>query len=170
MTNNQNHDIVTRRVFDAPVERVWTLWTDPDMFKKWWGPDLFDCPVANLDFREGGTSLVSMISRRLGFPEHYSTLHYIKIVSLERIEYLHNLADKDGRAIDPVSIGMPADFPRDLLNVVTFNNLGNGRTEVTLAEYNWPAGQMMENSKLGMEQCIEKMKKATENSRGQKHI
>ena len=53
-------DLVVTRVFDAPVEAVWKAWTDAEQVKKWWGPDGFTAPVAKLDFREGGTSLVCM--------------------------------------------------------------------------------------------------------------
>jgi len=67
------------------------------------------------------------------------------------------LADKDGNKIDPTSIGIPADFPQDLRTTVTFNALGKSRAEITIVEYDWPMGQMMEMSKMGMEQCLGKM-------------
>ena len=148
-------DLVFTRVFDTPIEQVWKAWVEPEMVKKWWGPDGFTCPVAKIDFREGGTSLVGMHSPEYG--DHYSTWQYEKIVPMKRIEYIHNLADKEGKKIDPASIGMPSDFPQDLRNSVTVKELGNGKTEVTVTEYDWPVGQMMEMSKMGMEQCLDKM-------------
>jgi len=72
-------------------------------------------------------------------------------------EYIHNLADKDGSRVDPTLIGMPADFPQDLRNLVTFEDLGDGKTELTVTEYDWPVGQMMEMSRVGLEQCLNKM-------------
>lgn len=151
----KKHDLVITRVFDAPAEQVWQAWIEPELVKQWWGPIGFSAPLAKIDFREGGTSLVCMSSPEFG--EHYSTWQYQKIVPLERIEYIHNLADKDGNKIDPVTIGMPADFPQDQLNTVAFKDLGNGKTEVTVTEYEWPMGQMMEMSRMGMEQCLDKM-------------
>lgn len=47
---------------------------------------------------------------------------------------------------------MPADFPQDLRNLVTFKDLGDGKTELTVTECDWTVGQMMEMSKLGLEQ------------------
>ena len=164
MTNTSNSankkDLIFTRVFDAPIEKVWAMWTEADKVKQWWGPDHFSCPLADIDFREGGTSLVSMISRKLGFPEQCSIWRYTKIAPMKRIEYIHNLADKDGNKIDPASIGMPADFPQDLLNIVTFEDLGNGRTKLTVTEKDWPVGQMMEMSRMGEEQYLDKMAKA----------
>jgi hypothetical protein len=47
--------------------------------------------------------------------------------------------------------------PQDLRNLVTFKNLGDGKTGLTVAEYDWTVGQMMEMSKMGLEQCLNKM-------------
>src|SRR5262249_51443437 len=51
-------DLVVARTFDAPVDQVWAHWVDSDRVKKWWSPTGFSVPVARMDFREGGTSLV----------------------------------------------------------------------------------------------------------------
>jgi uncharacterized protein YndB with AHSA1/START domain len=122
---------------------------------QWWGPEGFTSPLAKMDFREGATSLVCMSSPEYG--DQYSTWQYRKIVPMQRIEYIHNLAGKDGNKIDPTLIGMPADFPQDLCNLVTFKDLGGGKTELTVTEYDWTVGQMMEMSKMGLEQCLNKM-------------
>ncbi|MFZ5876943.1 MAG: SRPBCC family protein [Nitrospirota bacterium] len=157
-TRSDRRDLVITRVFAAPLPLVWKAWTDPDEIMRWWGPTGFTCPVAKMDVREGGTSLVCMRAPRdFGGQDMYSTWRYRTIVPMERIEYIHNLADEKGRQIDPTSIGMPADFPQDLRNLVTFRDLGNGRTELTVTEYDWPVGRMMEMSKMGMEQCLDKM-------------
>jgi uncharacterized protein YndB with AHSA1/START domain len=148
-------DLVVTRLIDAPVEQVWQAWTDPELVKQWWGPDYFTCPFARIDFRVGGTSLVCMSSPQFG--DQYSTWHYKEIVPLQRIDYIHNLADKNGDKIDPTSVGMPPDFPQDLLNSVTFKALGAGKTEMTVTEYGWTEGRMMELSQMGLEQCLDKM-------------
>lgn len=57
----KTYELTITRVFDAPVERVWSAWVEPEMVKKWWGPKGFMVPVVEMDFREGGTSLVSML-------------------------------------------------------------------------------------------------------------
>ena len=76
-------------------------------------------PRVIMDFREGGTSLVcTRTPKEIGGQDLYSTWTYREIVPMKRIEYLHNLADKDGNKIDPASIGIPADFPQDPRNTV----------------------------------------------------
>jgi len=41
--------------------------------------------------------------------------------------------------------------------VITFKALNDDRTELTVTEYGWTPGQMMKFSRMGMEQCLEKM-------------
>jgi pimeloyl-ACP methyl ester carboxylesterase/uncharacterized protein YndB with AHSA1/START domain len=152
---NKKENLVFTCTFNAPLEDVWKAFTKPEYVMQWWGPNGFTCPLAKIDFREGGTSLVCMRSPQFG--DMYSIWQYKAIDPMKRIEYIHNLADKDGNKIDPATIGMPADFPQDMRNDVVFKNLGNGKTEITITEYDWPEGQMKEMSKIGMEQCLDKM-------------
>jgi uncharacterized protein YndB with AHSA1/START domain len=150
----EKRGLVVTRVFEAPGEQVWRAWSDPEYVMQWWGPEGFTSPLARMDFREGGTSLVCMRS-----PEHgdlYNIWTYRRIVPTERIEYISNLADKDGNKADPAKMGMPADFPKDQLHTVTFNEVGD-KTEMTVTEHDWAVGQIMEMSKAGLEQCLDKM-------------
>lgn len=150
----EKKNIVVTRVFDAPVELVWKAWTDPKHVMRWWGPKNFTSPTCEIDFREDGTSLVCMRSPE--GQDFYSTWEYRKIVPMQRIEYVHNLADKDGRKIDPVTVGMPPDFPQDVLNVITLKAKGDNKTEMTMTEY-MPDTSMFEYAKIGLEQCLDKM-------------
>jgi len=153
-------DLVVTRVFAAPVDLVWKAWTDPEYVMRWWGPDHFTSPSAKMDFREGGTSVVCMRAPKdFGGQDMYSTWVYQKIVPLKRIEFIQNLADKDGNQIDPAEIGMPPEFPRDIRTVVTFKDLGNDKTEMTVTEYNMPAAdtELGKNAELGLNQSLDKM-------------
>jgi uncharacterized protein YndB with AHSA1/START domain len=42
------------RLIAAPPERVFDLWTEPDLLVQWWGPEGFDVPASTLDVRPGG--------------------------------------------------------------------------------------------------------------------
>ena len=153
-------DLVVTRVFAAPVDLVWKAWTDPEYLMRWWGPDHFTSPSAKMDFREGGTSVVCMRAPKdFGGQDMYSTWVYQKIVPLKRIEFIQNLADKDGNPIDPANLGLPSEFPRDTLTIVTFKDLDNGKTEMTVTEYGMPAAdtEMGRNAELGLNQSLDKM-------------
>jgi uncharacterized protein YndB with AHSA1/START domain len=155
----KKRDLVVTRIFNAPVDLVWKAWTDPALVMQWWGPDGFTSPSAEIDFREGGTSLVCMRApREFGGQDFYSTWTYQKIVPLQRIEFIQNLAGKDGKRIDPAQVGMPPDFPLDIRTVVSFKVVGT-RTEMTVTEYSLPGAdtQMGKNAELGLNQTLDKM-------------
>ena len=145
------------RTFNAPVELVWKVWTEPELVKRWWGPDHFTSPVAKLDFREGGKSIVSMKAPpEMGGQEFYTIWEYTRIIPLKTIEFIQNLADEDGNKTDPMKVGMPSDFPLDIKTVVTFREVAAGKTEMTVTEYA-EFGSISNFAQIGLEQSIEKM-------------
>ena len=149
--------IEVTRTFNASVEIVWQVWVDPELVKRWWGPKHFISPVAKIDFREGGKSIVSMKApKEMGGQEFYSVWEYIKIIPLQSIEFIQSLSDKDGNKIDPVKLGMPADFPKDIKTVVTFKAVAKNQTEMTVTEYA-DFGMISEFAQIGLEQSMDKM-------------
>jgi uncharacterized protein YndB with AHSA1/START domain len=122
---------------------------------RWWGPTGFTSPFASIDFREGGTSLVCMRS-----PEGqdlYTTWSYRKIKPVKEFEFIQNLSDKNGRQVDPVTLGLPAEFPRDVRSTVTLKAVGDSQTEMTVTEFGYPSDSTLELSRAGLEQCLDKM-------------
>jgi uncharacterized protein YndB with AHSA1/START domain len=59
-TANEEQELVLSRVFDAPRELVFKVWTDPKHVARWWGPHGFTNPVCELDLRPGGAILIHM--------------------------------------------------------------------------------------------------------------
>ena len=40
-TDHENLTVTVNSRFDAPVERVWVLWSDSRKLERWWGPPSF---------------------------------------------------------------------------------------------------------------------------------
>ena len=74
---DQNAITITRE-FDAPREKVWRAWTDPDRLMKWWGPKGFTSPFCKIDLRVGGKYLYDMRSSE--GRDYWSTGTYREIV------------------------------------------------------------------------------------------
>ena len=87
----------------------------------------------------------------------YNTWAYKKIVPMEFIDYILDWADKDGNKIDPASLGLPPNMPRDVHHTISFKDLGNGKTEMTMTEFGYTSDQLFDLSKAGLEQCLDKM-------------
>jgi uncharacterized protein YndB with AHSA1/START domain len=51
VTTPNELEIRVERVFDAPRDHVYRVWTDPDLIPQWWGDDT---TVEELDVRPGG--------------------------------------------------------------------------------------------------------------------
>jgi hypothetical protein len=52
---------------------------------------------------------------------------------------------------------MPPDFPQDQRHPVTFKALSANQTEMTVTEYDWTVGKMLNLSEVGLKQCLDKM-------------
>jgi uncharacterized protein YndB with AHSA1/START domain len=42
------------RTFEAPRQKVWDAWTQPELFKQWYMPTPFSVPSCEFDVRPGG--------------------------------------------------------------------------------------------------------------------
>ena len=89
--------LVIERTFDAPIDLVWQMWTDPDHFKAWYGPEGASIPVAKMDVRAGGKRLVCMEVRSPAGPmQMWFTGEYLEVVENERLVYTESMSDADG--------------------------------------------------------------------------
>lgn len=157
-TGTETYDLTVTRVFGAPVEDVWKAWTESAQVKRWWGPHGFTVPVADMDVREGGRSLVCMRApKEYGGQDLYNTWTYRKVQPHQRIEFILNFADKDGNKLDPATLGLPPGIPHDVPHVITFNRAGDGRTEMTIIEYGYTSRQAHDQSKAGLDQVLDKL-------------
>ncbi|MEU6646026.1 SRPBCC domain-containing protein [Saccharomonospora sp. NPDC046836] len=147
-------EVKATRVFDATVEQVWQAWTESRYVHQWWGPDGFTAPVAEMEVHEGGRSRVSM--RSPDGAELYNTWTYERVIPLQRLEFIMGFADVDWQPRTPAELGLPPDIPARVRHVVTFTSTGQ-KTELTVTELGYTSPQTVEISKLGLEQCLDKM-------------
>jgi uncharacterized protein YndB with AHSA1/START domain len=54
VTTPSDREIRIERVFDAPRERVFAVFTDPELIPRWWGPRRMTTTVDYMDARSGG--------------------------------------------------------------------------------------------------------------------
>jgi len=59
-TEPGDRDLVLTRLIDAPRETLYRAWTEPELLKRWFAPLPYTTPVAELDVRPGGASLIVM--------------------------------------------------------------------------------------------------------------
>ena len=54
LTTPSEREIRVERVLDAPRERVFAVFTDPELIPQWWGPRSMTVTVDKMDVRPGG--------------------------------------------------------------------------------------------------------------------
>lgn len=150
-------ELVVTQVFDARLEKVWQACSESEWVKQWWGPIGFTCPVAKIDFRVGGTSLVCMKAPEEYGGELYTTWTYERIVPMARIEFIQCFSDQHGNVLEPDALGLPQDTPKRMRHAITFKRVGGERTEMTVTAYGYTTGLMVEASRLRLEQCHYKL-------------
>ena len=151
-------DFATTRIFDAPPHQVWAAWTDDAQLQRWWGPQGFTCPVAEMDVRVGGTSLVAMQAPpEFGGEIYYNTWTYSMIVPHRRLDFVVRFANERGETVDPADLGLLPGIPAEVPHVLTFERTGDGGTALTVIEYGYGTPEAMQLSRQGLEQCLDKL-------------
>jgi uncharacterized protein YndB with AHSA1/START domain len=118
MAGGAGEPIVITRVFEAPPERVFKAWTEPERVTRWWGPNGFTTPVCKIDLRPGGVFHTCMRSPE--GQDFWSKGVYREIVEPERIVCTDHFSDEAGNVIPPTHYGMSATWPAEALVTVTF--------------------------------------------------
>jgi uncharacterized protein YndB with AHSA1/START domain len=120
MTDHERRDFATDegltvwRVFDAPRERVWKEWTEPERFADWFGGPQSEVPLTSVSMNvtPGGTWRLTMLAGR-------GEIHW-------RGEYRE--VDEPERLVFTIT-DEPEGDEYDLC-IVVLSDLGDGRTEM----------------------------------------
>lgn len=137
--SGSNDGMVIERIFDAPVHLVWLMWTDPEHFAAWYGPDGATVPVAKMDVRVGGTRLICMAMQTPnGAMQLWFTGEYLDVVENKRLVYTESISDEKGNVVSPSDAGMPAGYPTTTIVIVELADMG-GRTKMVMTHSGVPA-------------------------------
>jgi uncharacterized protein YndB with AHSA1/START domain len=123
------------RVFDAPRERVWKEWTEPERFADWYGGPQCEVPLDTvlMDVRPGGKWQLTMFAppgrRRIDWEGEY-----VEVVAPERLVF--TVSDQPG-----------ADS-FELVTVV-LTDLGDERTEMHLEQRGSMSAEQYERATEG---------------------
>ena len=137
--NASRDAVVIERSFDAPVDLIWQMWTDPQHFAAWYGPDGATIPVANMDVRVGGTRLIAMqVQTPNGSMQMWFTGEYREVIDNKRLVYTESMSDENGNLLSPADMGMPAGHPTTTEVRVELEDVG-GRTKMVMSHVGIPA-------------------------------
>jgi uncharacterized protein YndB with AHSA1/START domain len=118
-TSASDREIVSTRVFDAPRELVFKVWSDPQHLANWWGPKGFSTTTSLFEFKPGG--VWRFVMHGPDGTDYQNKITFVEIVEPQRIIYRHG-GDRgpEDRDVEPVNFQV----------TVTFEREGAGRTRL----------------------------------------
>jgi uncharacterized protein YndB with AHSA1/START domain len=133
--------ITITRVFDAPPDRVWREWTEPERFADWYGGPAAEVPLSTvtMDVRPGGLLRLTMLysGREIQWQGEYR-----EVVPPQRLVF--TITD------------MPHEDARALITVV-LTDLGDGRTEMHFEQRGPLPPELLEAAKSGWGKFFDRM-------------
>jgi uncharacterized protein YndB with AHSA1/START domain len=121
--------VVFNRTFDAPIDVMYEMWTNPKHFAKWLAPTGFDMTFIRADIKPGGSTFYCM-SGPGGANKMYGRANYLEFERPHRLKYTQQFCDEhENLTRHP----MAPTWPATMLTHVTFTEEGPDRTRVTVA-------------------------------------
>jgi uncharacterized protein YndB with AHSA1/START domain len=135
-------EVTITRTYDAPRELLWRAWTVPEELAQWWGPPGWTTPLdsVTMDVRPGGVFRLTSLSDEGEEMPVAGT--YREVVEPERIV----LEEPPEQAWHEGSV-----------SVVTFTDLGDGRTELALQATIQTTDEMRAQAEGGMRATLDRL-------------
>jgi uncharacterized protein YndB with AHSA1/START domain len=130
-----DRELVLTRFIDAPREKVFRAWTDPELLKQWFAPLPYTTPVAELDVRPGGSNRVVMRDPQGQESEHRGV--YLDVIENERLVFTDAFTE----------VWQPSQKPF-MTAILTFEQEGAG-TRYTARVRHWTKEDREAHEKMG---------------------
>ncbi len=118
---------VINRTFNAPIDLMFQMWTDPKHFSKWLAPKGFQMTFLKSDIKPGSSTFCYMSDG--GSTKMYSRADYLEVQKPNRIVYTQQFCDENEQVSrHPLS----PTWPETMLTVATLAEEGPDKTRVTI--------------------------------------
>ena len=146
-TSASDRELVLTRLIDAPREKLFRAWTEPELMKQWFTPRPWTTPVIEVDLRPGGSNLIVM--RGPDGTESPMQGVYLEVVKNERLVF----TDAYTKAWEP------SEKPF-FTGIITFEDEG-GKTRYTARALHWTVADREAHEKMGFHegwgQCADQL-------------
>jgi uncharacterized protein YndB with AHSA1/START domain len=150
MTFPSERELVLDRLIDAPRDKVYRCWTEPELLKQWFAPKPFTTPEAELDVRPGGASLIVMRSPEGLEMPNYGV--YLDVAPNERLVFTDAFTEA----------WAPREGHPFMVVVLTFADEG-GKTRYIARVRHWTGEDRERHEQMGFEKgwgiCADQLEK-----------
>jgi uncharacterized protein YndB with AHSA1/START domain len=137
-TPSDPRELVISRLIDAPREKVFRCWVEPELIKQWFVPKPWTIASAEVDPRPGGASNITM--RDPDGNEFPNPGVYLEVVPNEKLVFT-----------DAFTAGWATSEKPFFVGVLTFEAEGD-KTRYTARARHWTAEDMEAHKKMGFEE------------------
>jgi uncharacterized protein YndB with AHSA1/START domain len=92
--DKENLTVKVERSFDAPLDLVWSAWTEAELLEQWWAPKPWKAETKSMDFSEGGRWLYAMVGPQ--GERHWGLKDFTKIIPRKSFTYRSLFCDENG--------------------------------------------------------------------------
>jgi uncharacterized protein YndB with AHSA1/START domain len=146
-------ELVLTRLIDAPREKLFKCWTQPELMKQWFAPLPWTLPHAEVDLRTGGSSKIVMRSPE--GQEFPSQGVYLEVVENEKIVFTDAYTEAWAPSEKPFFTG-----------IITFEDEG-GKTRYTAVARHWTVEDRKAHEEMGFHegwgQCADQLAELAKN-------
>lgn len=129
METTTKNEVIIHRVFNLPINKVWSALTEREQFQKWWGPKGFTGSSIKMEAKKGGKYLNVM--RGPDGNEFWSTGSVKEFVPPKKLVITDHFSDEKGNIKLGSDYGLPGRWPKELL--ITFQlEEADGATKLNL--------------------------------------
>ncbi|CAB4858433.1 unannotated protein [freshwater metagenome] len=129
--------------FDAPVERVWQMWSNPRLLERWWGPPMFPATFVQHDLSPGAG--VTYFMTGPDGDQYHGWWRVITVSAPHGLAFEDGFSDADGNP----NLEMPTTMGR-----VTLESSADGGTSMSIASTFNSREQMEQLVDMGMEEGL----------------
>jgi uncharacterized protein YndB with AHSA1/START domain len=130
------HQLVLNRILDAPREKVYRAWTEPELLKQWFAPLPYTTPLAELDVRPAGANLIVM--RGPDGNEFPNRGVYLEVIPNEKLVFT-----------DAYTTAWEPSQKPFMTVILTFEDAGAGKTNYTARVQHWSEEDRRTHEKMG---------------------
>ncbi len=139
---NEELTLTIERDFDAPIQKVWQAWTDPEMLQKWSCPDTFEVTKIGGVLKVGGEWHMTMESSTPGYNGSIKG-KYLELIEPTKIVSTHTWINDDGS--------------EDTTTYTVELSERDGKTHMVYTQTGFANKGIMEGHNGGWSQCFAKL-------------
>jgi len=130
------YELVLELILDAPKEKLYRGWTEPELMKQWFAPKPWTTSHVETDVRPGGASIVVMRSPE--GQDYPNPGQYLEVIPNRKLVFTDAF----------IGDWVPSEnlfFACEL----TFEDAGPGKTKYTARARHWKAETMKQHEEMG---------------------